>query len=110
MFNLLLGAFWFVIGVALLVLYYTTPNPQWPIQVNGYPLGWVPLLLSGWNLVRWYAVRVDRQRRQAQAEMQVRRRYAATGRHEPYGDPDPAFDFTDEPPPPRGRDVQPPPN
>jgi hypothetical protein len=79
MLNLLLALFWFVIGVMLLVLYYTTPNPQWPVQVNGYPLGWVPLLLCVWNAIRWYAVRADRLRRQSQADMQASHRYPRRG-------------------------------
>jgi hypothetical protein len=101
MLNLVLALMWLAAGVGLLGMYYLTDDPRWRVTIGGgdWSLGWLALLLCVWNLVRWYAVRADRMRRQSLEELRAGRRYPAR-RPEPIGEPDPAFNFSDDPPPP----------
>jgi hypothetical protein len=102
MLNLILAAMWLVIGIAMLVACYTTNDPRLRERLmvgNEFPIGWLVLLMAVWNLIRWYSVRASRLQRQELEQLRETRRYPARP-SEPIGEPNPAFNFTDEPPPP----------
>jgi hypothetical protein len=100
-FNLILGAVWLAAGVALVAWDAaaggSAPHFRGPY---GLSLGWLMLLLAGYNLLRGYALRKRRPKRDELHEALQARLQARRERAEPSGSPDPNFIFTDEPPPP----------
>jgi hypothetical protein len=63
--NLLLAILWLVGGVALIAWQSYTGEPAGQLHIGGYSvsMGWLMLLLSVYNLIRWWAVRRDRRLR-----------------------------------------------
>jgi len=107
-FNLILGLAWLAAGVALIVWDATAGGPAPYLRgPNNLSLGWVMLLLAGYNLLRWYAGRRRGPRRDPVHEMLEARRRARRERPEPPGPPDPNFIFTDEPSPPPAEGLPP---
>jgi hypothetical protein len=103
MINLILAVVWLLIGGGMLFVYYTTNDPRLQERLsigNGMPIGWLVLLMAVWNVIRWYSVRAARQQRQQLDLSRAEHRYPVR-RSEPIGEPNPDFNFTDEPPPVR---------
>jgi hypothetical protein len=78
---------------------------------SSFSVAWLMLLLTLYNLTRWWSSRAYRAERRAE---KLRRENQDSRRHspEPAGPPDPNFNFTDAPPaaPERGITDQPPSN
>jgi hypothetical protein len=100
MLNLLLALFWFLLGVAILVWHGTTDDQALRLPFGGRHIsaGWLAMALVVYNLARWWSVRSAGLQRQAAREAEARQRERDARRHEPIGEPDPNFDFTDRPP------------
>ncbi len=100
-FNLILGVVWLAAGVALIAWDAVGGGPAPHFRgPYGLSLGWLMLLLAGYNLLRGYAQKRLRPKRDELHEALQARLQARRERHEPPGPPDPNFIFTDEPPPP----------
>ena len=102
--NLILAFIWAVVGVGLIV-YHATTNDQWGrihLIDGNFSMGWAALVLCAYNLVRYWARRMMLAHRRLQDEMRFRRAEMLAKKPRPqYGDPNPDFMFTDEPPPPK---------
>lgn len=99
---LIAAAIWFVFGAFLIVYHELNPQVQagriWTTQVS---IGWVALLLSGYNVFRWSQLRSQARYQQMLMEHEMRMQRERIRRHdredEP-SEPDPNFVFTDPPP------------
>jgi hypothetical protein len=95
---LILAIIWLVVGVGLIIHDSYAGNDGWFIPGLGWSAGWVCLLLSAYNFLRWWSRRQSRRSREDEyrARLQQRnyRRHPPPVRREP---PDPNFNFTDEP-------------
>jgi hypothetical protein len=109
-FNLALAFVWGVGGVVLIVYHSLTDDPRGRIQLvsGNLSLGWAALLISLYNLARYWAYRANQAEKRAMAINQARVRHKHERPREPYGEPDPNFNFTDEPPPKRDGISEPP--
>lgn len=103
---LFLAVFTFLFGVGILVYEYLTGDyvlrrMKWGGSLfdGRFSVGWLFLLLSVYNMMRWWQRRSFRQTQRAAriAEMQRELRHRNEP-HETPGEPDPSFDFTHEPP------------
>jgi len=104
-FNLILGVIWLAAGVALIAYDAAASGPTPHFRgPYGLSLGWLMLLLAGYNLLRGYMQKPRRPKRDDLHEALQARLRARRERAEPSGPPDPNFMFTDEPapPPPEG--------
>jgi hypothetical protein len=63
--NLVLAILWLAGGVALIAWHGATGAPVGQLRVGGHPLsmGWLMVLMSVYNLIRWWALRRDRRLR-----------------------------------------------
>jgi hypothetical protein len=94
--NLTLAAFWLFFGVGLLV--HEQMAGRLVISLpNGMNPGWLGILFAGFNLFRaWYNWNFYRRRqRQRQEEQALRGQWER--HHDSERQPDPTFQFTDEP-------------
>ena len=101
--NLILAFVWAVAGFGLLIYHARTNDPHWRIHIidGDLSMGWAALVLCGYNLVRFYAHRLALADRRAREEMQLRRAEMLARKPRPeYGEPNPDFNFTNEPQPP----------
>jgi hypothetical protein len=100
-FHFTMAILWLAGGVLLLAWYYTTGDPRSTIQFfDGMPSGWIAIILGLYNLARWWGVRAARQERFLMHQMEEERRQRRRSAPRPdYDNPDPTFNFTDEPPP-----------
>ncbi len=92
-----LAVFWFVAGVGLIVYDTYSGDSAWVLRGVGWSPGWLMLLFSAYNVVRWWGRRMSRSARDAAYHAWLERRYARNAppvRREP---PDPNFNFGDEP-------------
>lgn len=94
--NLMLAGLWLVFGLGLLALPWLSPRGN-PTRIDP-SLGWVALLLSLYNLVRWWGIRAAARRR-AWLEAADLRRPAPERRPEAPQAADPNFNFTEKPSP-----------
>jgi hypothetical protein len=85
--NLGLAILWLAGGVALLAGHHST--------------GWLMLLLSAYNLIRWWSLRSSRAEREFRLALASRRSRHFHDRP-PERTIDPTFDFTRDPPPADG--------
>jgi hypothetical protein len=109
-FNLGLAVLWGLIGVVLLIYHGLNPHDdRGRIKLIGgdLSLGWMALAICLYNVARYWSYRAAQAEKRAMAIMQSRVRQSAARPREPYGDPDPNFMFTDEPP--TKKDDSPPP-
>ena len=91
-FHLALAGFWFLLGMGLLLEY---PN-EVLIRGTSVSVGWVSLLISVYNLVRWYSKRANAQAQRTYEEDRRRRSRVESPRREVSPpEPDPNFDFGD---------------
>jgi hypothetical protein len=97
--NLILAVLWFLLGIVLVAYDSLTGDTNWRLRIVGYPLspGWLMLLLSAYNLVRWWFQRSgQRALRIAQA---CRHRHSFRDHLASKRVIDPTFDFTSDQPP-----------
>ena len=111
MFNLVLAVIWGLGGVVLIVYHALTDDPRGRIKLIGgdLSLGWAALVISLYNVARYFAFRAGQAEKRATAEYEERIRRRHEHPREPYGEPDPNFRFTDEPPPTKRDDITGPP-
>jgi len=102
MVNLILALIWAVFALGWFLLPVVIPGVSTP-KIGGteIPLGWFAALLCGLNLLRWWTARSAQHRRLA-LQQEQRQRWQDKLRSRPAQAPDPTFDFTREPPRPRG--------
>jgi len=100
--NGFLAVVWLLVGVGLIVYHATTGDPTFtfPLADHRVSVGWVALVLAIYNLARAWALRSYRleewTRQMAQLSRDRDRRWE--DRRKPPSDPDPNFNFTDDPP------------
>ena len=92
---LLLAIVWLAAGVALIVYDNYTGDSAWVIRGLGWSPGWLMLLLSAYNFMRWWSRRTALAGREMQLKRRHYLRHPPPVRREP---PDPNFNFTDDPP------------
>jgi hypothetical protein len=98
--NLFLAVFWLFLGLGLIILHWLYPQVR-PGRLFGTDLsmGWIALVLSAYNLVRWWSLRsYVAQRRVEQEAFEQRRRALEHERRRPEQEPDPNLNFTESPP------------
>ena len=85
---LFMAVFWFVLGLALVVMPWLNPNAfKWTFPGTTVSVGWFAFFLVLYNLLRWGLLRSAARRRQR--------------RPGPPPEPDPNLNFTDPPPEPK---------
>lgn len=94
--NLFLAIFWLFLGGGLLIADFTTGKVQMPIPLLGnMSAGWFVLVLTVYNLLRWWSQRGPQPSRSGPVNpLRVPRRT------DPDDPGNPAFDFRDRPPQP----------
>jgi hypothetical protein len=101
LYNLFLAAMWLLLGAWLLIHDYLHPGGGTTFSIGGtdISLGWIAVVLAGYNVARWWGRRAARQARQQREEFERRRELARRDREfrESGREPDPNFNF-DEPP------------
>ena len=104
---LLLAFIWLICGVGLLAYQVLSGDQRLSLHIGGAPIscGWIMILLSAWNLMRWWSRRPSRPR---QPTAQLLSRRQRIRRIEEPTERDPNFIFTDEPPPTPPRPEGPP--
>jgi hypothetical protein len=95
---LILAFVWLICGVSLLVYQVLSGDQQLSLHIGGVPFscGWIMILLSGWNVLRWWSRRPSAPMRQTSRPLSRRERIR---RIEEPTERDPNFIFTDDPPP-----------
>jgi hypothetical protein len=107
--NLILAGFWLVLGVVLLAPVWLWPDqPVLMIPGIEIPVGWLAVVLAGYNVLRWWLQRshLRRQREWEDNFQRLRRRAARPGDTQESQTPverDPNFIFSDDPPNPEGK-------
>jgi hypothetical protein len=102
--NLFLALLWLTLALATFLMSWAgSESPFLRVGGAGPHIGWFALMFCAYNLVRWFSLRMLAQRRRLQDEQ---RRYRPRREPAPQA-PDPAFDFSDRPPPP-GEGIRPP--
>ena len=102
MINLVLALVWGLFGIVLIAYHSYTGDPRWRAHLIGgdLSLGWAALLICAYNLVRYYFYRMVLADRRAAEELRIRRAQILARKPPPqYGEPNPDFRFSDEPPP-----------
>jgi hypothetical protein len=96
LFHLVMAVVWLVLGVAILI----TDPPGLRLTPFGLDLslGWFALLLAGYDLARWWSLRLSYQRRRA-AEKTEQQRPARRPPETAEPERNPDFIFEDPPPP-----------
>jgi hypothetical protein len=103
--HLIFALIWAIMALVLLIWPVVFPDSRpWKIYKTDFNLGWLALAFSLYTLLRglarWWTARSLQQQRQTSQEDERRRR-AERLRRRPQQAPDPTFDFTEGPPPPR---------
>ena len=99
--NLGVAVFWFV--VALVLLFWPQPGANAIsrfIAERANAGAVVAGVLGLYNLIRWYALRSATRRQRSPLLEERRRRAEERARAQPYQEPDPTFDFSEQSPPP----------
>jgi hypothetical protein len=94
--NLLLALVWLLGGIVLLAYQYFTGDKVLYIRGTNLSVGWLLLALALYNLLRWWQVRSYQMQRREEMLFETQRRLRTMP---PPREPDPNFNFTDEPPP-----------
>lgn len=97
--NLILGLLWLLGAVGLFAYEFATGEVKFRIRWLNVSSAWLLLLLAAYNFARWYSARSSRDQ-DAATDYVARARLHQAQRRERV-DPDPTFDFTDKPDPPR---------
>jgi hypothetical protein len=104
--NLILAAIWLITGLSVLVYEHFNGPTGMTIKGLGISSGWFLLILSLYNVVRWYSTRAWKAEQDALRQA-YEERMRQMRRHEPPIAPDPTFDFSDKPAQPLPGAVQP---
>lgn len=100
--NLFFGLFWLVAAIGLFGYEFATGTVPWRIRGLNVSSAWLLVLLTGWNLARWYSSLAGREDDDALRIVHEARLRQARHHERPI-EPDPNFDFSDRPaPPPTG--------
>src|SRR5205809_5951296 len=95
MFNFLLAAIWLILGIGLLVYDRAQPGGASSFRVGDtdISLGWVALILAGYNVFRGWSRRMALQTRRQREELERRRETARREREfrDAGRQPDPNF-------------------
>jgi hypothetical protein len=102
--NLYLAVFWLVLGVGLVAWHWLDPETQ-TLRIRGtdWSPGWLGIVLAVYNLVRWRSIRLAYQQQAMHEEQWRRLQERERQKRREQIEPDPTFNFTDEPPPPEER-------
>jgi hypothetical protein len=104
--NLILAILWLLGGIAVLAYEHFTGDVRWRIRGTDLSIGWLLLVLAGYNLARWWSLRSYRVEQQARALQRAQAKFLRAAPRERRDEPpDPNFNFTDEPPPPADRNI-----
>jgi len=104
MINLFLALFWFILGVVLIAYHAFTGDKNF--LFGGISTGWLALFLCLYNVIRWWAVSSATSHRKAEQLAEAARLRNAQRRYRDAAtEPDPNFNFTDQPPPDRPRNI-----
>jgi hypothetical protein len=96
----MLAIVWLVAGVALIIYDNYTGNSAWVVRGLGWSPGWLMLLMSAYNFVRWWSRRQNRASHDAEYRASLeRRRYRGDVPPVRREAPDPNFNFSDTPNP-----------
>jgi hypothetical protein len=94
--NLYMAVFWAFLGGTILFLDGQAGRVRWALPLSTespVSVGWLALLLAGYNLLRWWVSRgMEANRRLMAAEAERREREQRRKRAEP-GERNPDFDF-----------------
>src|SRR5438128_1563391 len=103
--NLFLALLWLLGGVVLFAYEWFTGDHRFRLRGFDVSWAWLFLALFLYNMVRWWSSRSQQagQRALQLAQAKRQREQILRERREPVGEPDPAFNFTDQPPPPPNR-------
>jgi hypothetical protein len=99
-----MAIFWLFLGLGMVVLHWLYLNVRQgrmfsTLDSPGLSMGWIAILLSVYNLVRWWGLRSAVAHRRAVVEEYERRlRALERERRRPEQELDPNFNFTDSPP------------
>lgn len=95
---LILALVWLIFGVSLLVYQGLSGDQRLSLHIGDMPLscGWIMILLSGWNVLRWWSRRPSSPMQPMSRPLSRRERIPCI--EEP-NERDPNFIFTDDPPP-----------
>jgi hypothetical protein len=98
MLYLILALVWLTCGVGILVYQAASGDQHLSLHLAGatFSSGWLMLVLSAYNLLRWWTRRPSPPLR-GTSPLAARRQRAR--RAEEPSEPDPNFNFTDDPPP-----------
>ena len=97
--NLFMGAFWLLLGGALVVYTWVDPIGAPRVWDTNISIGWVGIVLALYNFARWWSSRSLARDQRAMLEARMRRELAECRDHpEPEREPDPTFDFGRQPP------------
>jgi hypothetical protein len=100
--NLFLGLLWLLGGVVLLAWHAFTGDPRFRLPLHNLSGGWACLVLALYNFVRWWSQRSWQQEMRREELLRAQRERAHWEQHRAaYDNPDPTFQFTNEPPPPQ---------
>jgi hypothetical protein len=109
--NLILAIVWFVCAIVLFAYEHLIGGPSPRVGIGGISGVWFLLVLTVYNLIRWWGNRVYRAGQRAADIARANREWERRRRpSEAATPPDPNFNFTNEPPPHRGLTDQPPSN
>jgi len=89
---LILGAFWFVLGVGMLAAPYINPQWNWVILDTGISFGWLLLGFSLFNFLKWWLIQRLKKVRMREEELARTMR----SRHRDEREYDPTFDFSED--------------
>jgi hypothetical protein len=104
--NFILGLVWLAGAVGLILYEQFTGKPVLRMRGTGLSLSWLLLGLALYNFVRWYSARAFRaSQRDMYYEREARLRHI---RSHDRPEPDPTFDFSDQPPEPAAPPPAPP--
>jgi hypothetical protein len=96
--NLMLAGFWLIVALVLLLPLWLAPEqPVLVIPGTKLPIGWLALVMGAYNVIRWWMIRSQRQQQREMQDGLARLRKRRILPREPV-EPDPNFNFTEEPP------------
>lgn len=95
--QLFFGLIWLTGALALFAYEFATGETRFTIRGLNVSAGWLLVLLSAWNFVRWYSTRAHRAEQETLRRVHEARLRQARQRERPT-EPNPDFDFRDPSP------------
>jgi hypothetical protein len=94
-----MASFWLVVTVGAFVLTWAEPELRFlRLAGTGVNVGWLALVFCVYNCLRWQSSRLVARRKRHWAEVSERSSRSRR-EHREDAEPNPAFDFSDRPPP-----------